>query len=303
VTMGIISGLGRKGVGINGGRGYENFIQTDAAVNPGNSGGALVDADGRLIGINTAIFSRSGGNEGIGFAVPVNLARRTMEQIIKDGKVMRGYLGVNMQSLTPGLAKWFDVNAKEGVLLNDVISGSPADKAGLKELDAIVEFNGKPVQDSEQLRMIVAEVSPGTTVNMKIIRDGKEKSVKATLGTLPDNSQASSARSVPEESTVASTDPLDGVTIVDMNTRTRRQFGATSRAQGPIVTAVNSDSAASDAGLSEGDMIIEVNRKPVTTAAEVSELAAKSTDGKLLLRVLSRDGSGSSAKRFVLIQS
>src|SRR5260221_7002220 len=171
VTMGIISATGRANV--ESADGYEDFIQTDAAINPGNSGGALVDAEGRLIGINTAILSRSGGNQGIGFAVPINMARTVMESLITSGKVVRGYLGVGIQNVTPELADKFDLHGAHGALVGDMMPKGPAEKAGLKRGDVILNFNNKPVADSTHLRLQVAGAAPGTTGPGKNLRDGK----------------------------------------------------------------------------------------------------------------------------------
>jgi serine protease Do len=187
VTMGIVSAKSRGGMGFVD---YEDFIQTDASINPGNSGGALVDVDGRLVGINTAILSRTGGNQGIGFAVPVNLARYVMEHIIAEGKVMRGYLGVKIQSLTPALAKEFKLPEQTGALVGEVTSDSPAEQAGLKKGDVVVEFDGKKVIDSRHLRLMVAEKAPGSTVTAKVLRDGKEQTFVVKLGELPSEAVA-----------------------------------------------------------------------------------------------------------------
>src|SRR5436190_18874708 len=169
VTLGIVSATGRGGMHIED---YEDFIQTDAAINPGNSGGALVDAEGRLIGVNTAILSRSGGNQGVGFAIPANLARSVMDQIIEKGKVERGFLGVKLQDLTPEFAQQFNVPENSGALVGDVTPDSPAEKAGIKTGDIIVEFDGKDVRDSRHLKLQVAQTHPGKTVPVKVLRDG-----------------------------------------------------------------------------------------------------------------------------------
>jgi serine protease Do len=179
VTMGIVSAKGRGGMGIVD---YEDFLQTDASINPGNSGGALVDAAGRLVGINTAILSRTGGNQGVGFAVPANLARFVLERIVDGGKVNRGHLGVLVQPMTPELAKKFDLPQNTGALVGDVTSNSPAEKAGIKAGDVLVEFNGRKIADSRQLRLMAGQSSPGTEVSVKLLRDGKEETVKVTLG-------------------------------------------------------------------------------------------------------------------------
>jgi S1-C subfamily serine protease len=171
VTMGMVSALGRNALQINQ---YENFIQTDAAINPGNSGGALVDAEGRLIGINTAIYSRSGGNQGLGFAVPINLARAVMERLVEHGEVQRGYLGVELQpEITSGLARSFNLPDASGAMIASVVPGTPADKAGLKNGDVIREVNGRPVVDRPQLRLLIAQLEPGTEVTLKVLAEGR----------------------------------------------------------------------------------------------------------------------------------
>ena len=182
VTMGIVSAKDRGGIGITN---YEDFIQTDASINPGNSGGALVDAAGRLVGINTAILSRTGGNQGIGFAVPVNLARYVMERIVVDGKVTRGYLGVKIQPITSDIAKQSKLSQPAGALIAEVTPGSPGEQAGLKAGDIVTEFDGKSVTDSRHLQLMVAEKPPGSRVSMKIVREGKEQTLTAQLGELP----------------------------------------------------------------------------------------------------------------------
>ena len=303
VTTGIISGLRRDGMGINGENGYENFIQTDAAVNPGNSGGALVDAEGRLIGINTAIFSLSGGNQGIGFAVPVNLAREMMERILKDGKVTHGYLGVNMQTLTPDLAKEFKVPVPDGVLIGDVMPGTPAEKAGIKELDVITEFGGKKITDSRQLRLAVTQTPAQTKVTLKIFRGGAAKTLTATLAEAADDSQTAKISNDSSSSNKIAGDALQGMTVTNLTSSLRRQFRVSGRVQGAIITAVDIDCPAADAGLSAGDVIIEINHQPVSTADETIELGHKSTNGRVLLRVWSRDEDGSSNTRFTMIQT
>ena len=197
VTMGIVSGLGRGGFGINN---YENFIQTDAAINLGNSGGPLVDAEGRLVGINTWIISRSGGSQGLGFAVPVNMARYAMERLISEGKVTRGYLGLGLQpEMTPELAKEFNLPNMNGALVTTVEPDSPAAKAGFKEADFVTEFNGQKVKDMRHLRLLVSQTAPGKTVKLKILRDGKEKTLTATLAEIPREMLARSGQAQPSE--------------------------------------------------------------------------------------------------------
>lgn len=284
VTMGIVSATGRGNIGLD----YEDFIQTDAAINPGNSGGALVDAEGRLVGINTAILSRSGGNHGVGFAVPVNLARSVMESIIKEGRVVRGFMGVNIQDVTPTLAKEFNLKDNTGALVADVTPGSPADKAGIKAGDIVVEFNGKPVRDSRQLKLQVGQTAPNTKAPVKLVRDGATKTVEVKLKEFDRKEVAS--RSNPD-SNAKGEETLKGVTVGDIDLRARQQLRLPEEIKGALVTSIDESSAAYDAGLREGDVILEINRKPVTSAEEAVELSAKVDDRSLLLRVWSRGGT------------
>jgi serine protease Do len=284
VTSGIISATGRGSLGLD----YEDMIQTDAAINPGNSGGALVDAEGRLIGINTAILSHSGGNQGIGFAVPVNLARSVMDGLVKDGRVVRGFLGVNIQDLTPVLAKQFDVKESTGALIAGVTPKSPAEKAGLHDGDIITEFNGKPVKDSRHLKLQVAQTTPGTSVPVKVLRDGKTKTIDVTVKELPGTELASKKNSDNAES---STDALHGVAVGDIDAATKQQFKLPSEVKGALITQVDPNSAAYEAGLREGDVILEINRKPVKSAEDAVQLTENVKDKRTLLRVWSKGGS------------
>jgi serine protease Do len=283
VTMGMVSATGRATLGLD----YEDFIQTDAAINPGNSGGALVDTEGRLIGINTAILSRSGGNQGIGFAIPTNLARDIMESLIKDGKVTRGYLGVMIQDVTPALAKEFSLKDDQGALVGDVVPKGPADKAGLKNGDVILEFNGKPVKDSRHLKLEVARAKPGEMVPVKILRENDSKTLKVTLRELPATEKLAKAESTDAEET----DALHGVTVTDLSAQARRQFNVPREIQGALVTDVDPGSAAAEAGLKPGDVIIEINRKPVASAEDAAKLTENAKDKTTLLRVWSGRGS------------
>jgi serine protease Do len=283
VTMGMVSATGRATLGLD----YEDFIQTDAAINPGNSGGALVDTEGRLIGINTAILSRSGGNQGIGFAIPTNLARDIMESLIKDGKVTRGYLGVMIQDVTPALAKEFSLKDDQGALVGDVVPKGPADKAGLKNGDVILEFNGKPVKDSRHLKLEVARAKPGEMVPVKILRENDSKTLKVTLRELPATEKLAKAESTDAEET----DALHGVTVTDLSAQARRQFNVPREIQGALVTDVDPGSAAAEAGLKPGDVIIEINRKPVVSAEDAAKLTENAKDKTTLLRVWSGRGS------------
>jgi len=285
VTSGIISATGRGSLGLD----YEDMIQTDAAINPGNSGGALVDAEGRLIGINTAIISRSGGNQGIGFAVPVNLARSVMEGLVKDGRVVRGFLGVSIQDLTPALAREFDVKESGGALVAAVTPRSPAEKAGFQEGDIITEFNGKTVKDSRHLKLQVAQTKPGTSVPVKVLRDGKTKSLEVTVKELPGSEVASKKNS--DNDAQKSSDALDGVAVEDIDVAARQQFNLPANVKGAVVTQVDPSSAAFEAGLREGDVIQEINRKPVKSAEDAAQLTENVKDKRTLLRVWSKGGS------------
>ncbi len=241
VTMGIISALGRSGLGFNG---YENFIQTDAAINPGNSGGALVDAEGRLIGINTAIESSSEGSEGIGFAVPINLARHVVERLIHGGKITRGYLGVRPQDITPLLEQDFNLSSENGALVGDVKPDSPAEKAGMKSGDVITKFNGQPINNKNDLFLAVADCSPGQETSLTYIRDSKEHTIKVTLAAQPGEvAQVQSSE----------TDALDGVTLNDIDDADARQaLQIPDDIKGALVTDVQPGSLAAEAGIQRG---------------------------------------------------
>jgi serine protease Do len=284
VTTGIVSATGRAGaVGLD----YEDFIQTDAAINPGNSGGALVDAEGRLIGINTAILSRSGGNQGIGFAIPVNLARDVMESLIKDGHVTRGYLGVMIQDVTPALAKEFKLKESQGALVGDVTPKSPAEKAGLENGDLILEFNGKKVTDSRHLKLEVARVQPGESVPVKILRDGSTKTLEVTVKEIPGTEHLAKNDNHKDDDSGT----LNGVTVADLDGAARQQFDLPGNVRGVVITEVDPNSAAAEAGLKPGDVIQEINRKPVRTAEEAVKMTEKAADKTTLLRVWREGGS------------
>jgi serine protease Do len=282
VTTGIVSAKDRSNMGLD----YEDFIQTDAAINPGNSGGALVDADGRLIGINTAILSRSGGNQGIGFAIPVNLAHDVMESLIKDGHVTRGYLGVMIQDLTPALAKEFKLKDATGALVGDVTPKSPAEKAGLKGGDVIVEFNGKKVADSRHLKLEVARTQPGTTVAVKVLRDDATKTLEVTVKSMPGTEELATADTQTKDNGT-----LNGVGVADLDDKARQQFEIPETVKGAVVTEVEPDSAAAEAGLKAGDVIQEINRKPVKNSEEAVHLTENVKDKTTLLRIWRGGGS------------
>ena len=283
VTMGIISGVGRGGMGIVD---YENFIQTDASINPGNSGGALVDTNGRLVGINTAIFSRSGGNMGIGFAVPSNLAVEVLKSIREKGRVVRGYLGTVIQQVTPELAEAFKLKEPGGALISEVSPNGPADKAGIKHGDVIVEVNGKKVAGPRELRLMVGALAPGATVSVKLMRNGQEQNVQVQLGELPQKESAISSGPNGAESSPATI--LDGITVGELNDASRRAINAPPGLQGAVITAVDTDSPGYRAGLRRGQVIEEIARQPVKNAAEAVRLSETLKKGEsVLLRVWS----------------
>ena len=275
VTMGIVSATGRTGLGIED---YEDFIQTDAPINPGNSGGALVNDRGELIGINTAIIAHgSEGNQGIGFAVPVNLARTVMDEIIKNGKVTRAYLGILPQDVTPAMARAFGDKESGGAIVGDVTSDSPASRAGLQRGDIILDLNGQPVKGSNDLRMTISMMHPDTNVTLRVLRSGTDRNIPVTLGELPTKeTQASNQNSGPESS-------MSGVSVDNLDAQTAQQLGLPPNTRGVVVTNISPSSAAADSGLQRGDVIQEVNRQPVRTAADFERALNRSKSDNVLL--------------------
>jgi len=265
----------------------EDFIQTDAAINPGNSGGALVDTDGRLIGINTAILSRSGGNQGIGFAVPSNLCRWVMDSLVKNGKVERGLLGVMIQNVTPDLAKALKLDRATGALVGDVTPASPADKAGLKSGDVITQLNGQPIEDTSQLKLRVTETTPGSQVHLVVNRNGESKAFDVTLGSVPENKVAKASESNGE----ARREALGGVSVTDLDQNTRAELKIPQNVQGAVITQVAPDSAAYEAGLRTGDVITELNRQPVKNAQDAVAETEKQRSNETLVKVWTTGGS------------
>ena len=282
VTSGIVSATGRAGeIGLD----YEDFIQTDAAINPGNSGGALVDMQGRLIGLNTAILSRSGGFQGIGFAIPANLARHVVDSLVSSGRVVRGFLGVSIQNLNSDLADEFKLKSTNGALVTDVTPDSPAAKAGLKSNDVILKYDDKPVKDGRSLKFAVAASEPGHEARVDILRDGKDESVTVKVGEAPGEKQKAGSVSGGDN------DVLNGVEVADLETGARNEFEIPPRVQGALVTNVDPSSAAAEAGLSPGDVILEINRHPVRNADDAVRLTAHSETRKTLLKLWSRGGT------------
>ena len=292
VTQGIVSAVGRANVGI---ADYEDFIQTDAAINPGNSGGAMVNARGQLVGINTAIFSRSGGYMGIGFAVPSDMAHSVMESLIKNGKVIRGWLGVSIQEVTPDLAKQFGMKEARGALVSEVIPDSPAAAAGLKSGDIITAFEGKPVDSPSLLRNVVAQVPVGTTVKIEVLRDRKTVTLKAKIAEQPkDMAQPEGETAQGEGEDTA----LSGIEVHNLNPDIANQLGLPAGVTGVVITGVDEGSAAEEAGLLEGDVITEINRQKVRNIGDFTRLSRKLSNKDSALLFIIRHGQ----KLFVAIQ-
>jgi Do/DeqQ family serine protease len=276
VTMGIISAKGRN-VGILDAGGYEDFIQTDAAINMGNSGGALIDARGRLIGVNSAILSPSRGNIGIGFAIPINLAASIMNSLIETGTVSRGYLGVTTDTVTPDVAEQLGLpKDTKGVVISDIIPGSAADKAGLKRTDVVLGVNGHSVATLDELRLLIAQMAPGSSAKLRIVRDGKERQIDVTLDKFAEK---------PNEL-------IAGVNVKALTGEDRRRLGIDARVTGLLITDVADDSPYRDR-LAANAVIMEINRTPAADLATAHELIQP---GRNLLAIYYRGGA-----RFVVV--
>jgi len=284
VTMGIISAVGRANVGI---ADYEDFIQTDAAINPGNSGGPLVNIRGELIGINTAIFSRSGGYQGIGFAVPSNMVRLVMGQLEQKGKVTRGWLGVTIQELTPELSQKFGLKSSKGALVGDIAKGSPAEKAGIRRGDIITEFNGKKVKDVGSLRNMVAQSKIGEEVPVIFLRGDKEYTVKVLIAELPREIAESGKGMTSEDQTF---EGVSGFNVMDLSKEVARQLGLSKDEKGVVVIKVEPGSPAEEAGIRKGDVIQEINRKKVERLEDYNKITSGLNPGDTLLLYVNRGG-------------
>jgi len=278
VTSGIVSATGRANVGV---ADYEDFIQTDAAINPGNSGGALVNVKGELVGINTAIFSTSGGYQGIGFAIPSSMAKVVMGNLISKGKVLRGWLGVSIQPVTPDLAKQFDIKDDKGSLVGDVVEEGPAEKAGLQRGDVIIEYDGKDVSDPSSLRNSVAGTPPGKKVTLKIMRDGKSQKVDVTIAELPAEMQK-----IQREFD----NLLKGVIVQELTPELKRNLDIPKRITGVVVTDIEDGSPAGGL-LMPNDVIIEVNRKRINSVKDYESVVSKIKSGEDILLLVFRNGS------------
>ncbi|MBD3179199.1 MAG: PDZ domain-containing protein, partial [Candidatus Latescibacteria bacterium] len=281
VTKGIVSARGKTLGMVD----YEDFIQTDAAINPGNSGGALINITGELIGINTAIVSRSGGSQGIGFAIPINLARNVMESIREHGYVVRGYLGVGIypHDISQGMAEVFGIDGRKGALVTEVSEDTPADKAGIKSGDVIVEFNGEEVDDSNDLRRLVADVTPGEEVELELVRDGEKKKVEVEIGERP-----GSEEQVQEESREGSALFL-GVGLRNLNDYLRNRLDIPQDIRGVVVVEISSDSPAAQSGLKEGDVIVEINRRKVENVDDLRNILDNMEQKIAVVRIFRND--------------
>ncbi len=293
VTLGIISALGRGNVGI---ADYEDFIQTDAAINPGNSGGALVNMNGDLIGINTAIFSRTGGSEGIGFAIPSSIALDIVESLQKTGKVIRGWMGVAIQEITPALAKSFKLpEQRKGVLISDVNENGPSHAAGIKRGDVVVAFNGKEVQTVSQLRNLVARTMVGRNAQVKVVREGKEQIISVVVAERPTDELLAKKEPAPPKEQGETVKPPDNVLaslrVQALDNALMSQLNIPARTTGVVITAIDSGGQAEAAGLQRGDVIQEVNHEPVKTLDDYQKAVAKINKEELAVLLVNRQGN------------
>jgi serine protease Do len=281
VTLGIVSALGRGRMGITQ---YEDFIQTDAAINPGNSGGALINTAGELVGINTAIISQTGGYQGVGFAVPATMAQPVFESLVKTGKVVRGYLGVGIQDLTPDLAKSFNLKQAKGALVGNVAEDSPAERAGLKQGDVIIAYQGKPVEDPAMLQREVTRTPVGTKATVKVIRDGHEQELSVTIGEQAEKAKVASADSSMENA-------LAGIEVQSLDMQTARELGLRGKVQGVVVVDLEPDSQAERAGLAPGDVIQQINRQPIKSVNDYEKIATGLKKDQQALLLVNRRGA------------
>ncbi|MBB5038043.1 Do family serine endopeptidase [Prosthecobacter dejongeii] len=289
VTQGIVSALGRSGMNIVGnGRmaGYEDFIQTDASINPGNSGGPLVDALGRVVGINTAILSRSGMNAGIGFAIPVNMAMRIVEDLIDNGSVRRGRLGIVLMDLDREKAEILGLKDQGGAVVRTVFNDTPAEKAGMEPGDVVTHVDGQRVDSSAKLRLVISGRKPGTAVNLTVLRDGKSVPVTATLDEMTDDAVAQSNTNSPRGGGTGTSiaEIIPGVTVQNLTPATRERYDIPANVVGVIVTKLEAESKAAAMGMEEGDVIMTVNKNPVRAVGEAHEMA-KTSEKTVMLKV------------------
>jgi serine protease Do len=288
VTMGMISAVGRANVGI---ADYEDFIQTDAAINPGNSGGALINARGELIGINTAILSRTGGYQGIGFAVPSSMSKQVMDSLIKYKKVVRGWLGVSIQEVTSDLAEEFGVKDLKGALVSGVMKDSPAEKAGIRQGDVILQYNGRVVEDTGHLRNMVSQTQIGASVKVKLFRDKKEIETDVIIAELPKKLAETSSRGEESEENVdEESNALAGLVVRELSPDLARRFGFDENEKGVVVFKVEPGSRVFEAGIRPGDIVLQINQKNVTSLEDYKRSASKIKAKERTLLLIRRKG-------------
>jgi len=288
VTMGIISAKGRSTRLSDGG--FEDFLQTDAPINQGNSGGALVNTNGELVGINSQILSRTGGSIGIGFAIPSNMARDVMDQLIKNGKVRRGRLGVGIQAITPDIAASLGLKDTRGVIISQVEPGTPADRAGIKQGDVIISLNGAPIADDNAFRNQVARTQPGTEIQLTLSRNGKEQQVRATLGELTVKNAADDQTGSNENGNNGDTGKL-GLGLQPLTPEIAQQLSLRGVTQGLVVASVDPNGPAADAGIQQGDVILQANQQPVRSIDDLRAAINRSGSRPALLLINRRSST------------
>jgi Do/DeqQ family serine protease len=298
VTMGIISAKGRQSPGRDNTT-YEDFLQTDAAINQGNSGGALVNLRGELIGVPSQILSRTGGNIGIGFAIPAKMARGVMDQLVRNGKVRRGRLGIAVRSVEPDLAKQFGYRGSTGAFVQDVEKGLPAEQAGVKPGDIVTEFQGQRVNDDSQLRNMTSQTPPGTTVRFKVWRDGGERELTVKLAEA--DSENDTGKRLKSEPVVSSLGVLSGIRVENITQQIAEELKLSSSTRGVIVVEVDPDSNAAAAGLRRGFVIESVAKQPVANVDEFNAAIRKADKKEVLLRVRRPGADGGSF--FVVVKA
>jgi serine protease Do len=292
VTAGIVSAKGRQLVGGGGVPDYQDFIQTDASINRGNSGGPLINMKGDVVGINSMIISPSGGNIGIGLSIPTSLAKGVIRQLKEKGRVIRGYLGVTIYPVTDDYVKLLNLKSKEGAVVNTVEPGTPAEKAGLKPYDVIIALNGEPIKDNNDVRFKIADIEPGTKVELTIIRDGKEQKVSVKITELDTE---------PETSKEVSPEKDIGITVQEMTPRIARRYGFKTE-EGLIITEVKQYSEAYRRGLEKYDIIIEVNRKAVSRASELEKEIKNTDPGEPIMFRIVRERNGQVQESIVTLR-
>jgi serine protease Do len=294
VTAGIVSAKGRQlDLGIDGN--YEDFIQTDAAINRGNSGGPLVNMKGEVIGITSNILTPTGGNIGIGFAIPSNMAKKVVTQLKEKGRVIRGWLGVTIvsQPIDQDYQKALNLKSRKGAIINDVTAGSPADKAGIKQYDVVTEVNGKVVENPTDLRMKIADIQPGTKVEIKLVRDGQEKTVTAAIAELEAGEKTKTAAETAAKNI--------GITVSTLTPQIARRYGLRTT-EGLLVTDIENGSDAERKGIQPSDIILEVNRQKITTVSQWESIMRKVKTGDALLLLIRREQDGQSRDAIVTIR-